>query len=229
MPIFSPDIRFEDRVYQSFLQGLKLQWKSPLYAKVLADAAHIGAASAKPLETELRESSSAYRLYGWLERHLQQFKYLGRYGMLPVMERQAAALTAALDAAAQKSPDRLQLDPTLVLPSYFLDSDFHQHPGGIWSDDIDAFAYEWAANSFSFSMIAADGPYRWLAQYLHDRRAGDRRRPSGAATAVGALAQFGGWPGHRMDPGERRKSTTRRGIGRRCHELLALSRAATPG
>ena len=169
MPIFSPDIRFEDRVYQSFLQGLKLQWKSPLYAKVLADAAHIGAASAKPLETELRESSSAYRLYGWLERHLQQFKYLGRYGMLPVMERQAAALTAALDAAAQKSPDRLQLDPTLVLPSYFLDSDFHQHPGGIWSDDIDAFAYEWAANSFSFSMIAADGPYRWLAQYLHDR------------------------------------------------------------
>ena len=119
MPIFSPDIRFEDSVYQSILQGLKLQWKSPLYAKVVADTAHIAAASAQPLETELRESSAAYRLYGWLERHLQQFKYLGRYGMLPVMERQAEALTAALDAAAQKFPERLQLDPTLVLPSYF--------------------------------------------------------------------------------------------------------------
>ncbi|MGE0801906.1 MAG: class I SAM-dependent methyltransferase [Lautropia sp.] len=169
MTPFSPEITFADHAYQSYLQGLKQQWKHAVYDQVAVDAARSAARTAPELEGDLRERSSAYRLYGWLERHLQQFKYVGRHGMLPVMERQAGALTAALDAAARRHPERLQLDPGLQLPAYFTVSDFHQHPGGIWSDDVDAFAYEWAANAFSFSMIAADAPYRWLAGYLADR------------------------------------------------------------
>lgn len=146
---FSPRIGFTDLVYQSYVQGLKMQWKDSVYAQVAEDAAATGAADSRALETQMRERSAAYRLYGWLERNLQQFKYLGRHGMIPVMTAQEEGLSAALDAAAARNPERLRLDPGLKLPDYYTQSDFHQHPGGIWSDDADAFAYEWAANAHS--------------------------------------------------------------------------------
>ena len=165
---FAPEIGFADHVYQSYLQGLKLHWKNELYASVIAKAAQSGQPTPQALEAEMRKAPD-YRLYGWLERHLQQFKYQGRHGMLPVMQGQSKSLTAALDEAARTHPDRPQLDPALVLPDYYTAPDFHQHPGGIWSDDIDAFAYEWGANAFSFSMASADRPYRWMADYLITR------------------------------------------------------------
>lgn len=168
MTPFAPRIGFADTVYQNYLQGLKLHWKNELYASVIAQAAQRAQPTPQQLETEMRQTPE-YRLYGWLERHLQQFKYLGRHGMLKVMQDQSQALTAALDEAARSHPERLQLDPDLALPDYYTEPDFHQHPGGIWSDDIDAFAYEWGANAFSFSMQAADRPYRWMAQYLAQR------------------------------------------------------------
>jgi ubiquinone/menaquinone biosynthesis C-methylase UbiE len=166
---FSPDIPVAASVYQAYLQGLKLHWKDALYARVVADARQQPVDDPGALEQALVQRSAAYRMYGWIERYLQQFKYLGRHGMLPVMESQGRTLAAALDAAARQHPDRLLLDPSLQLPAYFTASDFHQHPGGIWSDDVDAFAYEWAVNAFSFSMAAADAPYRWLAKYAVDR------------------------------------------------------------
>lgn len=169
MTAFSPSIPDEANLYQAYVQGLKLYWKNELYARVVDDARDAVAASPEALEQQLRRDSPAYRLYGWLERHLQQFKYVGRHGVLPVMAAQEAALVAALDAAALRHPQRLRLDPSLPLPDYFTASDFHQHPGGIWSDDIDAFGYEWAAGAFSFSMLAADAPYRWLADYVVQR------------------------------------------------------------
>jgi ubiquinone/menaquinone biosynthesis C-methylase UbiE len=169
---FSPRIGFSDVVYQTYVQGLKMQWKNTVYAEVVQDATQANASDACTLETYMRGHSAAYRLYGWLERNLQQFKYLGRHGVIPVMAAQERELTAALDTAAARHPQRLRLDPELQLPAYYTQSDFHQHPGGVWSDDADAFAYEWAANAFSFSMIAADGPYRWLAEYLSRRFGG---------------------------------------------------------
>lgn len=173
MTRFSPHVTFADNVYQSYLQGLKVQWKDLVYQQVAQDAAQSTATDACAMEVDMRERSSAYRLYGWMERHLQQFKYLGRHGMIPLMTAQEPALKAALDAAADRHPERLRLDPTLPLPAYYTRADFHQHPGGIWSDDADAFAYEWAANAFSFSMIGANGPYEWLARYLNERFAPD--------------------------------------------------------
>lgn len=173
MTPFSPRITFADLSYQSYLQGLKLQWKELVYAQVSKDAEQSTARTATEMETDMRERSAAYRMYGWMERHLQQFKYLGRRGMIPIMAAQEPELKAALDSAAARHPERLRLDPTLQLPEYYTRSDFHQHPGGIWSDDADAFAYEWAANAFSFSMIAANGPYEWLARHLIERFAPD--------------------------------------------------------
>lgn len=165
---FTPDTSFETEVFQNYLQGLKAYWKNDLYKDVAAAARPH--ANKKPADIELAmRDVDAYRLYGWLERHLQQFKYVSRYGILPEMERQKDELTRRLDEAARRAGDRLRLDDGLALPEYYTESDIHQHPGGIWSDDEDAFAYEYGANAFTFSMVDANRPYRWLAEYLVGR------------------------------------------------------------
>ena len=61
---------------------------------------------------------------------------------MSVLERQDERLAAMLDEYAREAPERLRLDPDLQLPRYYVQGDFHQMPGGIWSDACDAFAYE---------------------------------------------------------------------------------------
>lgn len=168
LDVASPRTGFQAEAFQGYLQGLKMFWKEPLYQEVVKAAQPLANQPAAAIEVAMRDNVP-YRLYGWLERHLQQFKYVSRYGMLPVMEAQAAALSKELDAAGAVASERLRLSPDLVLPEYYTEADFHQHPGGIWSDDVDAFAYEWGANAFSFAMVAADRPYRWLADYVVTR------------------------------------------------------------
>lgn len=162
----APD--FRSVVFQSYLQGLKGVWKDDIYRDVVREAAPHAGEAPERIEAAMRHHAS-YRLYGWLERHLQRFKYVSRYGMLPVMEARAEQLTRWLDEGARIHPGRLRLDPGIELPDYYVEADFHQHPGGVWSDDVDAFAYEWGANAFSFAMAAADAPYRWMADWLVSR------------------------------------------------------------
>jgi len=163
-----PAIGFSAEIFQSYLQGLKVYWKDRVYCDVVKAAERHQTNGPVGIECALRDDPN-YQLYGWLEHNLQRFKYVSRYGMLPVMEGQQQELSRRLDEAAQRFPERLVLDPNLRLPEYYREADFHQHPGGIWSDDADAFAYEWGANAFSFAMVAADRPYIWLADYIVSR------------------------------------------------------------
>lgn len=159
---------FEEECFQGYLRGLKFEWKEDVYRRVVAKARCLGANDAIGLQRALRGDPD-YALYSWLEHRGQHFKYVSRRGMLPIVERQAEALAAALAESAALHPERLRLDPALGLPDYYTRSDFHQHPGGIWSDDVDALMYEWAANAFSFSMAAAHKPYDWFAEYVAGR------------------------------------------------------------
>ena len=43
--------------------------------------------------------------------------------------------------------DRLALNAALPLPDYYRKVDIHQHPGGLWSDEIAGFVYERGARS----------------------------------------------------------------------------------
>jgi len=168
LDVLTPKAAFADEMFQNYLVGLKQYWKDEAYADAVAAALPHSNKAAPEIEQALSESE-AYRVYAWLEQYLQRYKYLSRYGMLPVMEAQQRQLADGLDQAAAIAPERLRLVPDLALPEYYRVSDFHQHPGGVWSDDADAFAYEWAANAFSFSMAAADKPYRWVADYIVSR------------------------------------------------------------
>jgi ubiquinone/menaquinone biosynthesis C-methylase UbiE len=87
------------------------------------------------------EDSVLYQYYCWLERHLQRYKYSGRYGLQPYHAQDRARLEKSLEAAPA------ELKPGFEYPDYYTRIDIHQHPGGVWSDPIAGFVYERGARS----------------------------------------------------------------------------------
>jgi ubiquinone/menaquinone biosynthesis C-methylase UbiE len=145
-----PRIDRQADAYQHCMVGIRKFWSTDLYRQVLKEVratrteSEIDAAAPDELERD-SQNLTTYQYFSWLEHQLQQYKYLGRYGIVTEIAKQAPQLTELLDSAASRSPERLHLNPGTVLPAYYTKADFHQHPGGIWSDDYDAFAYEMAA------------------------------------------------------------------------------------
>jgi ubiquinone/menaquinone biosynthesis C-methylase UbiE len=54
-------------------------------------------------------------------------------------------LVAALNKPVDSPIGSLELDPSLRLPTYYENTEFHIQPGGVWSADINAFIYELGA------------------------------------------------------------------------------------
>ena len=116
---------------QAFLLGCKTYWTRVIYPAVREE--HL---AGRRLET-----SVLYQYFCWLERHLQRFKYSGRYGLQPYHAQQRQRLEAELaDAPAEVKAD-------FKYPDYYTRIDIHQHPGGVWSDPIAGFVYERGARS----------------------------------------------------------------------------------
>ncbi len=116
---------------QAFLLSAKSYWTRVLYPAVRAE--HQSGA-------DLSESM-LYQYYCWLERHLQRFKYSGRYGLQPFHEQDRERLEASL------APGRAEVQENFEYPEYYTRIDIHQHPGGVWSDPIAGFVYERGARS----------------------------------------------------------------------------------
>jgi ubiquinone/menaquinone biosynthesis C-methylase UbiE len=116
---------------QAFLLSAKTFWTRTLYPELRAQHD-----AGKRLE-----DSILYRYYCWLERHLQRFKYSGRYGLQPYHAQQREKLEASLEGAPA------ELQPGIEYPDYYTAVDIHQHPGGVWSDPIAGFVYERGARS----------------------------------------------------------------------------------
>lgn len=145
-------LSFEASAFQCFVRGLRGVWRDEAYRGAVEAAKK--AASDDPAEIERQaRRSAAYSLYAWLERHSQQLKYYGRWGIMRWMEAHRDRLAAILEEAARRHPERLALDPAFQLPDYVRAVDTHQHAGGIWSDPEDAFAYETSSSAYSFSLF----------------------------------------------------------------------------
>jgi len=116
---------------QDFLLSVKLYWTTELYPQ-LDENAPIG---------NLKQTVD-YQFYAWLERHLQRFKYSGRYGIHHFHDQ-------FRNEIIEKFSDEtlLTLDNSLSLPNYYTSVDIHQHPGGLWGDDIAGVVYERGARS----------------------------------------------------------------------------------
>jgi ubiquinone/menaquinone biosynthesis C-methylase UbiE len=115
---------------QAFLLSVKSYWTRQIYPAVRAEHD-----AGKRLE-----DSMLYRYYCWLERHLQRFKYSGRYGLQPYHAQDRERLEASLN--------EIDIDSKPIeFPEYYTAVDIHQHPGGVWSDPIAGFVYERGARS----------------------------------------------------------------------------------
>jgi len=114
---------------QAFLLAVKTHWTRVIYPAVRAE-----------YEKSNEFPQPLYRYFCWLERHLQRFKYSGRYGLQAYHSQDRARLEASL---ADAQVDLKDID----LPEYYTAVDIHQHPGGVWGDPIAGFVYERGARS----------------------------------------------------------------------------------
>lgn len=141
---------------QSFLLSSKLYWTRNMFPALRENYDRMAAKQETAPETaadvaDLIGQTPDYQVYAWLERHLQRFKYSGRYGLQAYHDGMREELLRNLDDA-DLSDGMLTLDPDLELPRYYKAVDIHQHPGGVWSDEIAGFVYERGARSTTPTM-----------------------------------------------------------------------------
>ncbi|HET7669995.1 MAG TPA: class I SAM-dependent methyltransferase [Burkholderiales bacterium] len=117
---------------QAFLLSAKTYWTRVIYPAVREE--YEKAPAALP-------QSVLYQYYCWLERHLQRYKYSGRYGLQAFHAQDRERLEQSLE------PTRAELREGMEYPEYYTRVDIHQHPGGVWSDPIAGFVYERGARS----------------------------------------------------------------------------------
>ena len=134
---------------QRFLLAAKGFWTTTLYQHVRTefDAITQGKdVNSVVAVAETLEDLTTYQYFAWLERHMQRMKYSGRYGLARFYDEHRESFLARLGAVPLNDPV-LELDPELPLPKYYTDVDIHQHPGGVWSDDVAGLVYEHGARS----------------------------------------------------------------------------------
>jgi ubiquinone/menaquinone biosynthesis C-methylase UbiE len=137
--------------YQRFILSAKLYWTGPMFRALRETYRQKLSVTPKDMPpgpervAALLEGEPDAQIFAWMERHLQRFKYSGRLGLVPVHEAARADIEAALNAPLP--PGMLELDPDFAVPRYFQAVDIHQHPGGVWSDEIAGAVYERGARS----------------------------------------------------------------------------------
>lgn len=141
---------------QRFLLAAKGYWTTTLYAQLreqyLAKCAQAGVKPEKVSEVaEITEDLTLYQYFAWLERHLQIAKYAGRYGLAHYYRERGEQVLSKLAITEQAGPaglePGLELDPAMQLPAYYVATDIHQHPGGVWSEETAGLVYEHGARS----------------------------------------------------------------------------------
>ena len=137
--------------FQRFILACKVYWTGPMFRTLRAH--YQQKLSVTPTDmppgpervAALLQNDPDAQIFGWMERHLQRFKYSGRLGLVPAHEPERGTLEAGLNAPVP--PDMLDLDPAFEQPRYFSSVDIHQHPGGVWSDELAGVVYERGARS----------------------------------------------------------------------------------
>lgn len=168
-------------LYQAFVQEGRRFWKNDLYRDVMAAAAETDTLADLDADERLHA-------YSWFEKNLQLLKYYGPQGLIESFHRTVSR--QAEDIAASYALDAEEMAAwNASLPAYYRDTSFHQHAPGVWPSMADALSYEFATNFFSFSLEAADVPYRKVAEKVAEL-VGDRPNPSvlDIGTGYGKLA-----------------------------------------
>jgi ubiquinone/menaquinone biosynthesis C-methylase UbiE len=164
--------------FQDFVLGCKLTWTREMFPalKVRYEAAMAErpVAPSDPVDVEaLLADETLAQYFAWFERHLQRMKYSGRHGLARHYATERDQLAAELQAGGQSA--LLTLDADFVPPDYYTAIDIHQHPGGVWSDDVAGYVYERGARTTTPLLKEdADLHHRFTREVLA-RSAGARR------------------------------------------------------
>ncbi|MBM3504891.1 MAG: class I SAM-dependent methyltransferase [Alphaproteobacteria bacterium] len=148
-------------------------WQS--YRRALERDGRDNGRSPKSAEDALTvlDDLAPYQLYSWMYRHLQRFKYNHPdWGLQPKAESEAARIVPELDRAAAESIKKgtLRLNPNIEYPDYYRLTDFHQHPGGVWTDDVDGLIYELGRRTTRPHEDDPNDFYRLTFTYLPKRK-----------------------------------------------------------
>ena len=160
---------------QRFILAAKTWWTSSLYSRVReeyeARAGEQAASHSVEDVAEILEDLTLYKYFAWFERHLQKMKYSGAYGLARFYDEQREGVLSQLEAVAPYD-EMLELKPDLSLPAYYTNVDIHQHPGGVWSNEVAGFVYEHGARSTTplLGQAHADLHVRFTAMIAREGR-----------------------------------------------------------
>ena len=158
---------------QAFLLAAKTYWTTVMFRNLKATYEELESGIEKSVDRPAKaikalEKKVSYRYFAWLERHLQKMKYSGPYGLIPYHSEHRNELAKTLNANLKDSYSP-ELQPDLTLPDYYIEIDTHQHPGGLWSDDIAGIVYERGARSTTPLLGSAHSDlHSRLVDYIDD-------------------------------------------------------------
>lgn len=134
--------------YQQFVLDCKLYWTRQIFPEVrkrYAAKVRTGEPETGADVAALMKDDTTAQFFGWYERHLQRMKYSGQRGLAVHYGGYREDIAKGLNATVPSH--LLELDPEFEQPVYYTNIDIHQHPGGVWSDEIAGYVYERGAQS----------------------------------------------------------------------------------
>lgn len=181
----------EFTAYQAFVLDCKLYWTRQIFPELRrryeSAAQDFGQGSAPQTGVDvaaLMADDTTAQFFGWFERHMQRMKYSGLRGLAVHYAQYRDDIAEELAADV---PERLlQLDPDFKQPEYYTSIDIHQHPGGVWSDEIAGYVYERGAQSTAPMLKKADSLWHRMTDQALSRAGGDVRRVVDLGCGFGA-------------------------------------------
>ncbi|MFM8517226.1 MAG: class I SAM-dependent methyltransferase, partial [Nevskiaceae bacterium] len=162
--------------YHAFLREARKYMETPVYEELYRAYRRAVEGPGKRTPRTVNEAFAVmdtlpeFKLYCWLFRNLQRFKYTKNdLGIVGTVEAQRERIASAIIAAAADAGGALRLDPSLRLPDYYTMVDFHQHPGGVWNDDVDGVIYDVARRTTLPSHMDPNGLYRLIFSFFPKR------------------------------------------------------------
>ncbi len=165
------------KAYQSFLRSCRDHMTGPLLDSMKERYQDAVGDNPKPSEPEeilsILDDTLEFQIYSWANRHLQRFKYQDPdLGVFATVNADRDRLVTELDAVAANAGEYLRLNPNLPLPEYYRMVDFHQHTGGVWSDELDGVAYEFGRRTTNAVDVDSDALYRMSYSQFPEKKYG---------------------------------------------------------
>lgn len=148
-PFAGLDVSIPDEIRDriDLVLGLRHHWANTQFPALRAQyEARVATLASKPRTAEeagpIVDALPAHATFGWFERNVQKMMWRA---LAEACEADRDQLIAALNAPVITPTGSLELDPSLRLPAYYTDTEFHIQPGGVWGADLNAFVYELGA------------------------------------------------------------------------------------